>query len=306
MQPHPIEKGITMGCDIHSRVEVYRERYKLDGTDRGARWMVLDEDIFVNGWYDEDSTYPPFREKYHSRPLDDRNYTLFALLADVRNGRGFAGIVTGDRITPLDDPRGVPSNASHGWLEEVESWDVDMHSHTWFTLRELLEPNPLYDQRLVRRGVISAAQYEHIKSTGGTPEEWSGSISGPKILTVTVDEYEAGIRAEEWTAEEVAEMREKWRAGGLQRGDTLEQIDTRLDTYIDEGRTYVEYVWEASLRESTQQLHTMIAELKRYADDLPPVGRIKSDGTPAGDEPGWWGHGGIPYDNLRVVMGFDN
>jgi hypothetical protein len=295
-----------MGCDIHSRVEVYRERYKMGGEDRGGRWMLLEDEVFTNSWYDPDATYPPFREQYTCKPLDDRNYTLFALLADVRNGRGFAGIRTGNPIIPLDQPRGVPSNASHGWMEEVESWDVDMHSHTWFTLRELLEPNPLYDQPLIRRGVISATQYEHIKSTGSKPTDWSGSITGPNIRTVTVDEYEAGERAEPYTQDQVDEMQRAWRGGRLSDTLTVEEIDQRLADHVAGGRTYVEYIWEDSLRESTGQLHSMIAELKRYADDLPPLGKLLHDGEPAGDEPGWYGHGGIPYDNLRVVAGFDN
>lgn len=295
-----------MGTDIHSRVEVYRPRYAREGEDRGARWMLLEDEIFTNSWFDAESTYPPFREQYNCIPLNDRNYTLFALLADVRNGRGFAGVVTGNPIIPLDQPRGVPSNASHGWLEEVESWDVDMHSHTWFTLRELLEPNPLYDQPLIRRGVISATQYEHLKSTGERPKEWSGSITGPKIRTLTVDQYEAGERAETWSVDELLEMKVKWLAAGKERGEDAVTTLSRLDKYVAEGRTYVEYIWEDSLRDSTPQLHKMIAELKRYADDLPPVGKLDHDDKPVGDEPGWHGHGGIAYDNIRVVLGFDN
>jgi hypothetical protein len=298
-----------MGTDVHSMVEIRRERY-TDGTMfRGKRWLVLEEPLFYNSYYDESSDYAPFREKYRSAPLDDRNYTLFALLADVRNGRGFAGIATGDPITPLSEPRGVPEDASHGWMECVESWDVDMHSHTWFTLEELVKQNPLYDQRLVRTGIITAGQYEQIKQTGGTPEGWSGMISGPKILIVSPDEYEAGIRAESWTPEEIEEMRVQWHIGGLKRGETVEQIDFRLAQYVAEDRTHIRWVWEDSLRESTSELHTTIAALKRYADDLPPlekVGTESYDGSIVEDKPGWHGHGGVDYADLRIVLGFDN
>ena len=298
-----------MGCDIHSHVEIRRERYQGDGPYRGKRWVLLDCDLFTNSYYDETSDYAPFREKHRTAPLSDRNYTLFALLADVRNGSGFAGIKTGDPITPLSDPRGVPEDASHGWLEEVEQWDVDMHSHTWFTLAELLKPNPLYDQRLVRRGIISAGQYEQIKQTGGTPDGWSGSISGPKIITVTPDEYEAGIRSEPFTEAEIETMRVQWRAGGLKRGETIEATDFRLAQYVAEDRTHIEWIWEDSLRESTGELHDAIAALKRYADDLPPLDKVGEkgyDGDLIENKPGWYGHGGVDYADLRIVMGFDN
>jgi hypothetical protein len=220
-----------MGTDIHSRVEVFLPRYQ-----GSPRWVMIEDELFDAGWGDGRMTCDPF---------SDRNYTLFALLANVRNGYGFAGIVTGNPITPLDEPRGVPSNASLGWQGEVDAWDVNMHSHTWFTLRELLEPNPLYDQPLTRRGVIPGEAYEHLRDNGGTPSGWSGSVAGPGLLTVTIPEYEAGIRGER--------------------------------------QTYVEYIWEDSLRDSCQQFHQDIQVLKKYADENEHA-----------------------YDDVRVVLAFDN
>jgi hypothetical protein len=258
-----------MGCDIHTRVEVFLPR-----VEGAPRWVMFDDDIFDTGWGEGRMTCEPF---------GDRNYTLFALLANVRNGYGFAGIVTGNPVTPLDEPRGVPSNASLGWLAEVDSWDVDMHSHTWFTLRELLEDNPLYDQPLIRRGVISGPEYEKIRDEGGRPDGWSGSISGAKIITVTVDAYNAGVRAESFSEDEIANMRAQWVGGGLARGESLDSIEGRLQKYLAQGRTYVEYIWEDSLRDSCKQFHDDILVLKAYADEH-----------------------ALAYDDVRVVMGFDN
>lgn len=51
---------------------------------------------------------PPFKT---GKPFDNRNYDLFAALADVRNGVGFAGVKTGKAIEPIAMPRGIPDDA---------------------------------------------------------------------------------------------------------------------------------------------------------------------------------------------------
>ena len=59
-----------------------------------------------------------------------RNYHLFSILADVRSyGEGDA----------IAEPRGVPDDASYAYLYIVEQWKGDGHSHSYFTLTELLE-----------------------------------------------------------------------------------------------------------------------------------------------------------------------
>lgn len=39
-----------------------------------------------------------------------RHYQLFAVLADVRNGVGFAGVTTGEAVAPIAAPRGLPAD----------------------------------------------------------------------------------------------------------------------------------------------------------------------------------------------------
>jgi hypothetical protein len=69
-----------MGCDIHLFVEV---------RDGGAwRPVKVAWDMF------------------------GRNYDLFAILAGVRNGCGFAGSVTGTGFVPISEPRGLPADLS--------------------------------------------------------------------------------------------------------------------------------------------------------------------------------------------------
>lgn len=63
------------------------------------------------------------------QPYQGRNYELFARLADVRNYDG---------TDPLFEGRGIPSDASDEGAKWMESWGQDGHSHTHFTLAELL------------------------------------------------------------------------------------------------------------------------------------------------------------------------
>lgn len=62
---------------------------------------------------------------------DDRNYTLFAALADVRNYSG---------VTPISEPRGLPEGFE-GEVGDVYAstgtWMGD-HSYSWLTIDELV------------------------------------------------------------------------------------------------------------------------------------------------------------------------
>lgn len=307
-----------MGCDIHSMVEVKRERYTGSGEGPvnglpwtpgagSSRWVALGDDdaLFPNTYYDESSSYAPFRERLRTAPLDDRNYDLFALLADVRNGYGFAGTPRGDRIEPLSPPRGVPSDASYQWLAEVDSWDVDMHSHTWFTLAELIafQEAGKFGQRMRRTGVIEGSVYEALKRDGGQPTGWSGGISGLGIHTLTTVEYdkwEADGKPALGLSDGDARLLELW-------SNTMEpdEIEKRRQLALGNERVYVQYVWEDTLDGSTRELESAITALKRYAADLPPAGETGDDGLPS-DKPGWYGRGTIPHEHIRIVMGFDN
>lgn len=108
-----------MGCDIHFYVEK-----KIDG-----KWKLQGQLVDDDGHkYVADANF-----------YDGRNYNLFAILADVRNGRGFAGIKTGEGFNPISDPRGVPEDASEEYKQLVEQWDCDGHSHSYHTLRQMLD-----------------------------------------------------------------------------------------------------------------------------------------------------------------------
>jgi hypothetical protein len=154
-----------MGCDIHGVFQ------KKDG----------------NKWVDVPSTYDM-----------NRHYQLFAVLAGVRNGYGFAGVPTGDAIVPISEPRGLPDDFEGGethplasvelmapFLQEyhtkdepIEVW-MGYHSHSWLTGAEMLswlETAPIAQ----KMGVISLEQYEKWDHKSA-PEEYGGGVSGPGV-----------------------------------------------------------------------------------------------------------------------------
>lgn len=96
-----LTKGVVlpiMGCDIHAVIEI----------DTGY------------GFAD-----------YHGEAFEfpvGRNYTLFALLANVRNYGSMSFIA---------EPRGIPTDISRETEELFASWEADGHSHSWVTFQEL-------------------------------------------------------------------------------------------------------------------------------------------------------------------------
>lgn len=170
-----------MGCDIHLYVEK---------RDQSGQWLAVDEftrDEPEDG-EEKGNLYCPYDKGYYS----DRNYNLFAILADVRNGRGFAGIKTGEGFSPIAEPRGVPDDASPEYKEIVEQWDCDGHSHSHHTLRQLLD----YDWTQVSnlQGWTDAPSWatwsRWKRERGEGPEDYCGDVSGPSITKLSADEMD--------------------------------------------------------------------------------------------------------------------
>ena len=139
----------------------------------------------------------------------DRNYTLFAILAGVRNGYGFAGCYRHEPLQPIAEGRGLPEfisvvedrtgdlyNKWHGrWDDEEEfgCWLGD-HSYTHMTVDEILEWKG-WSNHLSQGGVVSVEQYEETIAKVKEPESWCGGISGGGVVVVTEDEYKSGAKA---------------------------------------------------------------------------------------------------------------
>jgi len=102
-----------MGCDIHMHVE-------RGNAERSIEWRyVMDHD-------------------------QNRNYCLFARLADVRNQ-------CEPPEQPIAKPRGLPEDLTPAVRDDAEGWAVDGHSHSWLTLDEAEQArgvNPQFDALL--------------------------------------------------------------------------------------------------------------------------------------------------------------
>ena len=128
--------------------------------------------------------------------LGERNYNLFSILADVRNGYGFAGLKTGEGFVPISNPRGVPDDASLEYKEHVERWRADGHSHSYHTLKHLLDYD--WEQMTGLQGVVGMLEYARwVKSKRGErgegPLSYSGGVSGPAIQMVSEQEMMAFV-----------------------------------------------------------------------------------------------------------------
>jgi hypothetical protein len=145
-----------MGCDIHMVVQV------RDG----------------DSWHTQDM---------HGGHVG-RNYSLFAILADVRNGLGFAGCDTGDRFESIAPGRGLPKDfalSDDDWLGE--------HSFTWMLLSEIEAFD--WNQKRKHRGWISGTELKRMRDAGETrPQEYCGGISGGRINHVSIQELESRIQ----------------------------------------------------------------------------------------------------------------
>ena len=128
----------------------------------------------------------------------DRHYFLFAWLADVRNGFGFAGVSTHDPIKPIAARRGLPPDFDGGeehpvhdvavmgrraeYIEEGEPpvmWLGD-HSHSWLTADEILAAERPSSVR--KYGVLTLEQYNAWDKVS-QPEAWCGGVMGPNLHT---------------------------------------------------------------------------------------------------------------------------
>lgn len=133
----------------------------------------------------------------------DRNYTLFAILADVRNGYGFAGCYRHEPLKSIAEDRGIPSfievkeesytedlyNKWYGrWDEEKEFGEyLGDHSFTYMTIKEILDWEG-WNNHLSQGGVVEVNHYHSTIAKGKEPEYWSGGISGKNVIVVEQSE----------------------------------------------------------------------------------------------------------------------
>jgi hypothetical protein len=113
---------------------------------------------------------------------------LFAILADVRNGRGFAGVVTGLGFNVISKPKGLPSDVSSYVQNESDEWDCDGHSHSWLTLKEILDFD--WNQVAVNFGTVSEEEYKKWNESGRKcPSSYCGRIDRMYVVTLSEAQY---------------------------------------------------------------------------------------------------------------------
>ena len=152
-----------MGCDIHAFAEIRQP-------DRS--WKRCG-DVFP---YPESDR--AWRKQTHGcQPFDWRSYGVFGFLADVRNYSA---------VPCIAKPRGLPHDLSPEVNAEYETWDVDAHSLSWLSLRELAEFDydaPVIDRRITRQegpnffnGGATATAAEEALATKTTFREFLGDF----------------------------------------------------------------------------------------------------------------------------------
>ncbi len=265
-----------MGCDIHLTAEYKDPKTKewkvahapiqkceyCDGTgkDDDAKSAASEKDKqcwFCKG---KGKRVPDFYE--------GRNYDDFAILASVRNGRGFAGIKTGGGFNPIAEPRGVPKNATDEYKAEVRRWDCDGHSHSFITLKELLDYD--WEQTTSHQGVVSLSVYAdwwRNKGKKGAPQTWCGGVSGGDIVMVSNKEMEKLILANE------------------DKVKPAEKVGFAFDDVKIDGKSHHTVVeWTETYRESATNLQKFtIPLLQAYAEKK-----------------------GLKPQDVRIVFFFDN
>lgn len=174
-----------MGTDIHSIAQVNRD----------GQWQTVA--VGIDG--------------------DQRSYNTFAMLANVRNGYGFAGCRTSTGFPVIHEQRGLPEDleadenaglrvnksdlvCAWDWdgnvkpINSLEAWHVKYideeplylgdRSFSWCTLTELRTFIENVAKKTETRivGVVDLAAYNLHKQTGQRYTDWCGMISGPGIV----------------------------------------------------------------------------------------------------------------------------
>ena len=260
-----------MGCDIHGLCEV-----KENGV-----WKVNTKKVFKNSYYLSDEELAERRKdrpdyersdwqeiEFEEHPTDARSYDWFAILADVRNGRGFAGVRTGEGFDVIAEPRGVPKDATKKWKKEVKNWGCDMHSQSYLSVEDF--DNFDWSQKTSKWGTIQLNQYKELRGTGKSPEDWSGSVFGGKTITISMDEANDILDGKTVTIEEDNYF-------GKLRG---EEPKIHLVNLESDYQIYVSYEWEILYSEWFDYKIKAVVE---------PLRKLKEE-----------------YEDVRYVFGFDN
>lgn len=190
----------------------------------------------------------------HPQFLNGRNYDVFSILANVRNGYGFAGVLTSSGFNPITSGRGIPDDLSdeirahlkrlgydvvggtleyhrdgeeedddgEGLYEKLEKepegyWSLGEHSFTWVTLQEIFDFD--WSQTITKTGWVSPVEFLEYRKHG-SPTSYAGGVSGANVEHISEREMAAKIDSGEIQFEEVEDEHGKRMTytTSLQRG----------------------------------------------------------------------------------------
>lgn len=161
------------------------------GDFKKAQEMLKKAADIESGEYIKKYAEDDFEREYYAPEVmegwlyDGRNYDLFAILADVRNGTGFAGCKTGEGFNIISEPRGLPNDMS----TELEDYSNEYYEHSGshLLLKEVLEFD--WGQVTKKHGVVNQKQYEAFLKDG-VPDSWCGGVSGSNVEHITTQEMD--------------------------------------------------------------------------------------------------------------------
>lgn len=165
-----------MGTDIHLGVERFTgsQWEPVDGLlPTESDYTILYESLRSNKDYEELRDHPKWW-------ATNRNYDVFALLAGVRNGVGFAGRYRCEPVEPCFPDRGIPSDTS--LPTDGESWLGGDHSFTHFTYKEAMQVP--WNHELTVHGLVAYSVWVKWKASGDAcPEMWCSHVGGTEEIS---------------------------------------------------------------------------------------------------------------------------
>lgn len=155
-----------MGADIHIYTEVRRT------VNNELKWINVDN-WRINPYYDKTDPNGESRlvlQSIHGR----RDYSLFAILANVRNY---------DEANPfICEPKGLPEDISIPTKQEADVWDGDGHSHSYFTLKELKD-YVITMPKIKHCGLVSQKEAKLLDDGVSKPTSWC-KVASPELNLV--------------------------------------------------------------------------------------------------------------------------
>jgi hypothetical protein len=175
-----------MGTDIHIWVEAQTDNGWMDISTRAIKQKRVDLSTILT-LPTEDQQAKIF--EYFAGNPENRNYMVFAYLADVRNGYGFAGCEIFNPIEPCFEGRGYPNNTS------IDT-DLCNHSPTHFTVDEILKHKG-WEQPIKEIGCVEYGHWKEFIDSQKTdnplsaPMTYCGSVSGGDTSITHANRFES-------------------------------------------------------------------------------------------------------------------